>query len=320
MPTVSVLMTAYNREQYVRSSIESVLNQRFRDFELVVVDDHSSDRTVDIARELAAGDARVRVIVNERNLGDYANRNRAAALARGRFLKYHDSDDLMYPHCLETMVSALTAESRAAFALSTAWAWPGGPVPMLLSPRQCYQREFLGFGLFMCGPSCALFRTDVFRALGGFPEIGAHADHVFWLTACARHSVLLISADLFWYRSHPQQEFHSARAAKDYAEVPGHVWQALFSDGCVLEGEELEQARRNQAWTVAKQLWRDLRAGRWTIARHRLQHCGLGAADWLKYLRRARRSPLAGTPLDADGEYLVPEWLQVPRQRSVRSG
>ncbi len=148
-PAVSVLMTAYNRERYVGAAIESVLAQAFPDFELIVVDDASSDGTVEVARTYARIDPRVRVHVNGRNLGDYGNRNHAASLARGRFLKYHDSDDLMYPHCLATCVPLLGAERRAAFALSAGGYWPGGPCPMLSTPRMSYQREFLGHGLFM---------------------------------------------------------------------------------------------------------------------------------------------------------------------------
>src|SRR5438128_1106653 len=181
-PAVSVLMTAFNRERYVAEAIASVLGQTFEDFELVVVDDASHDRTVDIARKYEA-DPRVRVVVNERNLGDYPNRNRAAALARGAFIKFHDSDDVMYPHCLAAMVEPLRAEPGAALALSSGWHWPGGPCPMLLTPRLAYQREFLGQGLFMCGPAGALIRTDVFRALGGFPERGVASDYVFWVKA-----------------------------------------------------------------------------------------------------------------------------------------
>ncbi len=233
-PTVSVLLTTYNREQYIAAAIESVLVQRYHDFELIITDNQSTDRTVAIAREYERSDPRIRVVVNERNLGQFGNRNLAAGLARGRFLKYHDSDDLMYPHCLEIIVPALEAEPRASFALSTGWTWPGGPLPMLLSPRQCFQREYLGSGLFMCGPSCALFRTEVFRAIGGFREDGVHSDHLFWLDACAHHSVLLVSADLFWYRTHAGQELQSERAAREYAKVPGHVWRKLHSADCPL--------------------------------------------------------------------------------------
>src|SRR5690349_21051330 len=98
-PKISVLMTAYNRASYIGAAIESVLAQTERDFELVVVDDRSTDDTVAVASAYLS-DPRVRIARNERNLGDYPNRNHAATLARGRFIKYHDSDDVMYPHCL----------------------------------------------------------------------------------------------------------------------------------------------------------------------------------------------------------------------------
>ena len=297
-PAVSVLMTVYNREAFLAEAIESVLAQRHADFELLIVDDGSSDHSVAIAREYERADARVRVTRNERNLGQFANRNHAATLARGRYLKYHDSDDVMYPHCLEVMVTALEAEPRAGFALSTARAWSGGPVPMLLTPRQCFQREYLGYGLFMCGPASALFRTDVFRAIGGFRDVGVHADYLFWLDACARYSVLLVSGDLFWYRVHEGQALQSARAARDYARLPGEVWRTLQNGHCPLDGAELELAKRNQTFTVAKQTARDLRAGRWSLAWYRLRHAGLSLGDWCKYLRRPIRSASAGVPRD----------------------
>src|SRR5262249_35542548 len=133
-PKVSVLLTAYNRERYIGQAIESVLAQTFNDFELVIVDDGSSDQTIAIARRYTA-DPRVRLVENTRNLGQFQNRNHAATLARGELLKYHDSDDLMYPHCLSVLVDALAAEPAADLAMSGHSAWPGGPCPMLLTPR-----------------------------------------------------------------------------------------------------------------------------------------------------------------------------------------
>ena len=78
-PAVSVLMTAYNRENYIAESIDSVLAQRFGDFELIITDNQSTDGTVEIARRYERLDPRVRVVVNERNLGQFGNRNRAAS-------------------------------------------------------------------------------------------------------------------------------------------------------------------------------------------------------------------------------------------------
>jgi len=307
-PRVSVLMTAYNRAGYIASSIESVLAQTFTDLELVIVDDCSTDGTLAIAREYERLDPRVRVAVNERNLGDYGNRNHAATLVRAPLFKYHDSDDLMYPHCLHTMVTMLESEPRAGFGLSRGSLWPGGPCPMLLTPRMAYQREFFGDGLFSCGPSGAIFRTQVFRDLGGFVDEGAASDHLFWMRACTSVDVLLLPSDLFWYRIHPAQEFQSARAQRQYAKMAGWIWQAIDAPECPLTPAEREQAKRNRAYHLARRTLQDVRRGRWRFALDRLRHSTMTPGDWLRYLRPPQRSALAGTPLGADGDFVTPSW------------
>jgi hypothetical protein len=303
-PLVSVLLTSYNREAYIASSIESVLAQTFGDFELLISDNCSTDGSADIARSYERLDTRVRVVVNERNLGQFANRNRAAELARAPLLKYHDSDDMMYAHCLAAMVPPMLAHPQAAFGLSAGNDWPGGPCPMVLTPRMSYQREFLGSGMFHAGPSGAMFRADALRALGGFEDLGGPSDFLFWLRACAQVTVLLLPADLFWYRVHPAQELQSAGAQRQNAEIIGRVWAALADPSCPLTVAEREQARRNIMAKQVKLLWRDLRAQRFAIARRRLA-AGPGVSGWLRYLRRPRRDPRAGTPLDAQGDFVI---------------
>jgi glycosyltransferase involved in cell wall biosynthesis len=318
-PAVTVLMTAYNREAFIGDAIESVLAQTWEDFELVIADDASSDRTVAIAQRFAARDRRIRIVINERNLGDYPNRNHAATFARGTFLKYHDSDDVMYPHCLSTMVELLSAHPAAGFALTASRAWSGGPVPMLLSPREAYRREYLGFGMFMLGPASALFRRSVFEALGRFPEAGPHSDHLFWLQACRSVPVLLVPGDLFWWRTHPGQHLRSPQALSDRIVAERRAWEALAHPDCPLDESEREQARRNHAWNTAKLLRRDIARGRARLCVQRLQHSGLSLTDWLRYLRRARRSADAGTLLDVDGQYVVPARVQDERAQTPRA-
>ena len=100
-PCVSVLLTSYNREDFIAESIESVLAQTMTDFELIVCDDQSSDGTVAIANDYARRDSRDSRVDQRAQPGRL--RQPAAggvSLARGRFLKYHDSDDVMYRHCL----------------------------------------------------------------------------------------------------------------------------------------------------------------------------------------------------------------------------
>ena len=293
-PLVSVLLTVFNRERYLAESIESVLGQTVGDFELIVVDDHTSDGSVEIAQQFARLDSRVRVVVNERNYGQFPNRNRAASFATAPFIKFHDSDDVMYAHCLAVMLPPMEAEPRAGFGLSGDQSWPGCAVPRLLSPRQAYQREFLGFGVFMYGPASALFRTEVFRQLGGFEDYGTPSDTIFWMRACARHPVLLLPGDLFYYRTHPDQTFRAPGVERMYASVAGHAWHALAADDCPLSDDERELARSNLASTTAKSIWNAVRSGDVGLAWARASACGITPQDWMRYLRRPRRSSTAG--------------------------
>ncbi|MCU1385632.1 MAG: glycosyltransferase family 2 protein [Acidobacteria bacterium] len=295
-PRISVLLTAYNREEYIASAIESVLAQSVTDFELIICDDQSSDRTAAIIDDYARRDDRIRVSLNQRNLGDYGNRRHIARLARGEFLKYHDSDDIMYRHCLQAMVEPLEAEPRAAFALSGARAWPGGACPMLLTPRLAYEREFLGFGLFQQGPASALFRTAAFRDLGGFPEVAFAGDYLFWLRACTTANVLLVPGDLFYYRTHAGQELVKPSSAAAYARAAAEAWRMLNDAQCPLSGAGRELAKRNFVFSQARGVYRHCRRGHFAAARTALGLVGLRPADWLTYLRLPRRSVAAGVP------------------------
>lgn len=316
MKRLTVVITSFNRERYIGASIESVLASEFSDFDLLVLDDASTDATVEVARRYASIDDRVRVVVNERNLGDYGNRNRAIELVATPFLKYHDSDDLMYPYCLGTMMRLLNETPLAGFAMSSGRCWPGGPCPMLLTPKMSYEREFLGSGLFFCGPAGALFRTEVLRGLGGFPNRGAASDFCLWLRACAKTPVLLVPADLFWYRIHPQQEFQSPRAGRDYAVGLADAWLALNSSECPLEGDALRMAKRSFLHRLIALVWRDLRAGRPSLAGLRLKGSGVRLYDLVRYPPRKLHHPIAGTPLLADGGFVVPKWLRM-RERET---
>ncbi len=305
-PRVSVVVTCFNREKFLADSIESVLTNRFEDFELIVVDDASTDASVEIAQSYSRADKRVRVVVNEKNLGDYPNRNHALRYVTAPYLKYHDSDDLMYPHCLETMVALLDDASDAGFALSSSRPWRGGPCPMLLTPQMAYRREFLGGGLFHCGPSGALFRTEVLRDHGGFPLRGAASDFCFWINACRTTSVLLVPGDLFWYRVHDGQELANPAAVRDYATTTGESWRALLSEDCPLSGEELAHAKRACTHQLLRLAYQDARAGRWSLVRFRVKVAGIRFVDLVRFPPQRCDDPKTGSPVDDNGDYIVP--------------
>ena len=110
-PMVSVLTTVYNRAHFLEECIQSLQRSKFEDYEHIIVDDASTDDSVAIARRCAAEDSRIKVFVNDQNLGDYPNRNQAAQHATGTYLKYLDADDLHGPWVLHVMADAMEMPS-----------------------------------------------------------------------------------------------------------------------------------------------------------------------------------------------------------------
>ncbi len=104
-PKVTVFIPVYNREQYVGEAIESILAQTFSDFEILLVDDGSTDHSVDKIRSFP--DPRIRLVCNEENLGIPKTRNKGVELARGQYMAMLDSDDRAYPERLEKQVAFL---------------------------------------------------------------------------------------------------------------------------------------------------------------------------------------------------------------------
>lgn len=111
-PAVSVIMPAYNCEKYIEEAIRSVMSQSFTDWELIVLDDGSSDSTREIIERLAAEDARIISMPNEKNMGVAKTRNRGFDVSRGRYIALLDSDDIWESNKLELQMA--TAESTGA--------------------------------------------------------------------------------------------------------------------------------------------------------------------------------------------------------------
>lgn len=236
---VSVLMTAYNREAYIASSIESVLHSIYPNFELIIVDDCSKDNTVQVAREYEKKDNRVRVYINETNLGDYSNRNQAASYAKGKYIKYVDSDDMMYPYCLHMMVECMEKFPQAGFGLS-AMGNPDAPYPLCVSPKETYLEHFNGYGHFDRAPGSAIIRKDAFDAVGGFSGKRMIGDYELWFKLARKYDMVKMPRDLFWDRRHAGQESQSGYS-KQYAALKQDVLdEALNHKDCPLSKTEID--------------------------------------------------------------------------------
>lgn len=101
VPEVTVLTPAYNAEKYIAQAIESILEQTFKDFEFIIIDDCSNDNTWEIIQGYAAKDERIIAMRNEKNLGIAGNRNRGVSLSRGNYIVWQDADDISFPRRLE---------------------------------------------------------------------------------------------------------------------------------------------------------------------------------------------------------------------------
>lgn len=239
---VSILMTSYNREDYISEAIESVLASTYKEFELIIVDDCSKDRTVEMARKYEAADRRVKVYVNEYNLGDYHNRNKAADYATGKYIKYIDSDDLIYPHGLEVMVRAMERFPLAGLGIIGRNNQESNPYPILLSPLDSYRKHFFGNGLFDTGPTGLIFRAEAFKSIGRFSGKRFVGDTEINLRLSANWSVVLISSSLVFWRIHCGQEFVLGNATTGYLELSLPMLKAeLAKPECPLDASEIKR-------------------------------------------------------------------------------
>src|SRR5579872_3719033 len=117
-PVISVLMPTYNGERFLRPAIESILNQTFPNFELIIIDDGSTDNTPHILWEFK--DTRLTVLTNQQNLGIAAATNRGLAAARGEYIALQDHDDISLPHRLQTQLDFLNTHPEIALVGSAA--------------------------------------------------------------------------------------------------------------------------------------------------------------------------------------------------------
>jgi glycosyltransferase involved in cell wall biosynthesis len=207
-PAVSIVTPAYNAETDIADTIRSVVAQTVDDFEMLIVDDGSTDRTAAIAQQFADRDPRIRLI-RQRNGGISAARNTALARAHGPVFALLDSDDLWMPTYLEAQLRALADHPQAgvvsANALNLGGMFDG--LPLRRVPDGVHRiplQTLIEVENSVCIMS--IFRREVFERIGGFDtSLRSSEDYDFWLRAAAAgFDVLFNSTPLGFYRRRPQ--------------------------------------------------------------------------------------------------------------------
>ncbi|MCX8117420.1 MAG: glycosyltransferase [Desulfobacterota bacterium] len=245
MPKVSVIIPTYNRWPMVREAIDSVLAQDFDDFELIVVDDGSSDGTSEALKEYGR---RIRVVGHVQNRGVSAARNTGLRHARGKYIAFLDSDDLWVKGKLKIQVAFLDENPHYPLCYTDEiWIRRGKWVnPMKKHSK--YSGWIFEKCLPLCiiSPSAAMMRKTLFSTVGLFDEaLPVCEDYDFWLRVAARYPIFFIDKKLIIKRGgHPDQLSHRSWGNDRYRVI---ALEKLLSEPFLKEEERrmvLEEMRK----------------------------------------------------------------------------
>ena len=208
-PTVSVMMAAYNTKRYVEAAVVSILGQTFADFELLILDDGSTDGTRAVLEGLAAKDDRIR-LVSRPNAGILATRNELLGMARGEFAAVLDSDDVAMPRRLEIEVDYLRRHPDClAVGGDVEVIDPDGTALCTWRMRRSHEEIdsalMLGDGMVICH-SASMIRRAAMLDVGGYwarpGDRGGGEDMDLWLRLAERGRLTNLPRVLVRYRVH----------------------------------------------------------------------------------------------------------------------
>ncbi|PRD46218.1 glycosyltransferase family 2 protein [Sphingobacterium haloxyli] len=203
MPKITVFMAAYNAASFISEAIQSVLNQTFTDFELLIVNDGSTDNTTEIVRSFQ--DPRIRLIENERNKGLAFTRNVALQKAKGEFLAVLDSDDIAFPNRLEIQLQHFLSRSKLAVLGGYAYVIDKlgqrtGQEMLPICGTEKLHAGLLFYNSFV--HSTVMLRMSAFLEVGGYPSYFAAEDYGLLSRIALEQEVDNIPEYLVEYRLH----------------------------------------------------------------------------------------------------------------------
>lgn len=198
-------MSVFNGTPYLPQAIDSVLGQTFREFELIIVNDASTDATSKILRSYQ--DSRIMMMENERNLGLATSLNHALGVARGEYIARQDADDISYPDRFASQVALLDAHPQVGVVGATV-EWideQGNPTQIW---RKCYtnaeiQENLLRFCCLVHGST--MYRSQAIRDMGGYDEkMRTGQDYDLWLRMSEGWDIVCLPEVLYQYRKHAE--------------------------------------------------------------------------------------------------------------------
>ena len=205
-PKISVVMPVLNGEKYLAEAIESILNQTYQDFELIIVDDGSTDQTPEILRSYAQKDPRIQILTNPINRGIGYSRNRGIALSRGEYIANMDADDLCLPERFEKQVRFLDSHRDIA-VLGTAYIRVDEIKKKQLKIQNPDLPGRVRWGLIFGCPICnssVMMRSNLFDDpnLRIEEDVPPAEDYDLWVKVAQNHRIGNLKNELVFYRWH----------------------------------------------------------------------------------------------------------------------
>jgi glycosyltransferase involved in cell wall biosynthesis len=205
-PLVSVVMCVYNGMAYIRSAIESVLNQTYSNWELIISDDGSTDGTTEWLKSNFRSNEKVRLFFQPKNIGYVLNKNFALAQASGEYITQQDSDDLSDPRRLEAQVKVL--EDRKIKIVGSGYSRIDANSILLNNVSLKEDTVFTTFSdeEFPFWFPGLMIHRDVYSRLGYFDEYfsGVYGDDYYWtIRAIEHYPIYCLKAPLYVYRNNP---------------------------------------------------------------------------------------------------------------------
>ena len=200
---ISVIMPAYNAEKYIAASIESVLNQTFKDFELIILDDASSDKTKEIVLSYAQNDSRIVYVEKQNNHGPATLRNEGIRLAKGTFIALNDADDLSETNRFEKQIAVFNSQPNIAVCGS--WILNFGENMdsyVSQAPQNPIEIKLTFLSYDCLANSSAMFRKSCVENLEYQNEFVPAEDYKLWSEVIVKHDYYIIQEALVHYRQH----------------------------------------------------------------------------------------------------------------------
>ncbi len=198
---ISIVLPVYNGEKYLRESIDSILAQTYKNWELLIVDDCSTDSSSEIAKEYVSKDRRIYYYHNENNLRLPRNLNKGFSLARGNYLTWTSDDNRFKPTALEKMYFSLKNNKNAQFVFASCRVIDAnGKEIEYIMVDESRKKQIVGQNIV---GACFMYTRKAYEEVGEYnPELTLVEDYDYWQRIYAKFGAMVINEILYEYRWH----------------------------------------------------------------------------------------------------------------------